>query len=346
MTVVRMDFLVRPGRLLAVAALTLLTVVPTACSPADAPVGRSASPSAAAESPSPQPMPSYAMGRRVPRPTPDKVMLGAYLDLNGLSQARSIALRRQQLGRDLRIMHWFYKWNDPLPSKFSNLPRDAVVLLSWDGTRYDRVLNGSQDRQIRASARNLAKYGKPIFLRWAWEMNGDWYDWGGARNGRDPAAFVRAWRHIHDIFVKAGATNVGWVWGPNWQSGPREAWNDLRNYYPGDEYVDWVGVSGYTDATRLTPEVLYTGIYQEYADRKPIMIAETGVRKKGGQQSADWIDLLRQWLDSHRAVGAVVWFDTNTHARGTDRFTDFRIDRDPAMLAAYQRLAGDPRFAG
>lgn len=331
------------GRLLAAAALSALTALSAACTVADRPPAATHAPST---SPSPRPMPSYAVRPRAPRPTTDQVMLGAYLDLHGLDQASSLALRRRQLGRDLRIIHWFYDWDDLLPARYADVPKDAIVLLSWDGVRYDRVLNGSQDRHLRASAKNLARYGRPIFLRWAWEMNGDWYDWGGPRNGRDPQAFVRAWRHVHDIFVQAGATNVGWVWGPNWQSRPGEPWNDLRHYYPGDEYVDWVGVSGYTDATRLTPDVLYEDIYQEYADRKPIMIAETGVRRKGGEQSADWIDLLRQWLDHHRGVGAVVWFDTNTHARGTDRFTDFRIDRHPAMLAAYQRLAADPRFAG
>lgn len=326
----------------ATAVLGLLAVLVAGCS---TPTERTPAPTEPA-TPSPQPMPSYVMNPRVPQPTPDKVMLGSYLDLHGMTHSRAMALRRQQLGRYPRIVHWFYAWDDTLPATFANVPAGAIVMISWDGVRYEQVLNGSQDKRLKDSARNLAKYGKPIFLRWAWEMNGDWYDWGGPRNGNDPAAFVKAWRYVHDIFVKAGATNVGWVWGPNWQSAPREPWNDLRNYYPGDEYVDWVGVSGYTDAARLTPEVLYTDIYEEYAARKPIMIAETGIRKKGGAQSADWIDLLRQWLDYHRGVAAVVWFDTDTHARGTSRFTDFRIDRDPLILAAFQRLASDPRFAG
>jgi hypothetical protein len=292
--------------------------------------------------PSPEPMPSYAMNPGVPRPTQDKVMLGAYLDLNGLNQAASLALRRQQLGRDLRIIHWYYDWSHGLPASFPGLSPNTIIMLSWHGARYDQILNGSQDKVIVKSARNLARYRKPIFLRWAWEMNGDWYAWGGHRNADKPEAFVQAWRHIHDIFVKQGATNVGWVWSPNFESHPAEPWNDMDHYYPGDGYVDWVGVSGYTDAATRTPDVLFGDFYRRYASRKPIMIAETGVRRKGGRQSADWIDLFTQWLGNHRAVGAVVWFDTDTHKRGTDAFTDFRIDRDPAMLDAYRRLASDP----
>ncbi|MEV4757070.1 glycosyl hydrolase [Micromonospora sp. NPDC049559] len=341
----RRDWTVGPGRLLAVTGLALLALLPGACS-TDRPESAPTTAPTPTATPGPEPMPSYSMNPRAPRPTQDKVMLGAYLDLHGLSQAQSVALRRKQLGRDPRILHWFYKWDDVLPAAYPGVPKGSVVMLSWDGTRYDRILNGSQDKLITASAKNLAKYQKPIFLRWAWEMNGDWSIWGGAQNGRNPQGFVQAWRHIHDIFVKQGATNVGWVWGPNYASIPGDSWNAMANYYPGDEYVDWVGVSGYTDAVRYTPDALYGAVYQQFAHRKPIMLAETGVRNKGGDLSADWIDLLRQWIDDHRGVAAMVWFDTDTHNRGEKQYINYRVDRDPAMLAAYQRLASDPHFGG
>ena len=236
-------WLTRAARVLAAAGLALVVALPTGCSSghrgASAPTASAPAPSATAP-PTPEPMPTYVMGPRVPKPTQDKLMLGAYLDLDGLDQAASLALRQRQLGRDLRIIHWFYDWPHGLPAAFPGVSRNTIVMLSWDGTRYDQILNGSQDKLIVKSARNLARYGKPIFLRWAWEMNGDWYAWGGPRNGGKPADFVRAWRHVHDIFVKEGASNVGWVWAPNFQSHPTEPWNDLRNYYPGDAYVDWV----------------------------------------------------------------------------------------------------------
>ena len=63
-------------------------------------------------------------------------------------------------------------------------------------------------------ARALAAFGGPVRLRFAQEMNGDWYPWGAGTNGNTPAEFVRAWRHVHDIFTAAGATNVQWVWSP------------------------------------------------------------------------------------------------------------------------------------
>jgi Glycosyl hydrolase family 26 len=277
-----------------------------------------------------------------PLPVPGKVMLGAYLDLAGMDEAQSLSLRRQQLGRDLRILHKYYQWTDPLPDSTAGVPDGAILLISWDGTAYAPVNNGSQDGLIAAAADALARYRRPVFLRWAWEMNGDWFDWGGPKNGNNPAGYIAAWRHLHDIFVAHGATNVAWVWGPNAGSVPAASWNDMARYYPGDQYVDWVGVSGYLMG-RETPDSLFDGIVRNYGSRKPVMLAETGAVEKGGSVKADWIDQLARWVVGHPSVAAVVWFDTDND-KGTGK--NWRIDSTPAALAAYQRLAADPHFAG
>jgi hypothetical protein len=279
---------------------------------------------------------------RAPQPVPGKVMLGSYLDIAGMDQKQSTALRREQLGRDPRIVHRYYAWMDPLPRTMPGLPADAILLVSWDGAPYSTINNGSQDALIAAAADALAAYGHPVFLRWAWEMNGNWYTWGGAKNGNDPGGFVAAWRRIHDIFTARRATNVAWVWGPNCYSVPDQSWNDMTRYYPGDAYVDWVAVSGYF-ASRETPDYLFGPVVRNYAGRKPIMIAETGALEKGGTVKADWIDQLAAYVVARPAIGALVWFDTdNDHGNGKN----WRIDSTPSSLAAYRKLAHDPRFAG
>jgi hypothetical protein len=116
----------------------------------------------------------------------------------------------------------------------------------------------------------------------------------------------------------------------------------MGNYYPGDEYVDWVAISGYGDS-KLTPEGVYREFYQRYAGRKPIMIAETGVLDRGGTTKPDWIDELVVWVKAHPAVDAVIWYDTD-HSPGTPE--NFRLDSTPGSLAAFSRLARDPYFAG
>ena len=271
-----------------------------------------------------------------------RAMLGAYLDLTGMSPQQALALRRGQLGRDERIVHLFYGWADPLPQSISYLRAGAIPMISWRGTAYADILDGSSDALVARAARNLRRLGRPTLLRWAWEMNGDWYPWGGAKNGDDTGAFVASWRRVHGIFSDQGAGNVSWVWSVNWNDSPDKSWNRYANYYPGDAYVDWVGVSGY-NLHREKPGTLFDGLYAAYAPRKPIIITEVGSVDRGGRTKADWITLFQQWVRQHPAVGAVAWFDTDTHPGYHERW---RIDTDPRSLAAYRAMARDPRFSG
>ncbi|GAA5181277.1 hypothetical protein GCM10023322_15530 [Rugosimonospora acidiphila] len=292
--------------------------------------------------PSASPSAQAPDGSTKPEPVPGKVMLGEYLDLKGKTTQQSLALRQQQLGRQQRIIHEYYSWQQPMPTSLAGLPEGSILMISWDGTKYAPILNGSQDALIASAADALAALKAPVFLRWAWEMNGNWYDWGGAENGKNPGNFIKAWRHIHDIFVAHHATNVAWVWGPNAGSAPAASWNDMSNYYPGDNYVDWVAVSGYFTG-RETPASLFSGITSRYGARKPVMIAETGALERGGTVKADWIRALESWIKANPPVGALVWFDTdNDHDNGKN----WRIDSSTSSLSAYRSLADDPHFSG
>jgi hypothetical protein len=273
---------------------------------------------------------------------PGKTMYGAYVDLTGMSEAESLRLRREQLGRDPRILHVFYAWTDTLPRDIPWLPDKAYPLVSWRATHYADILDGSHDDLIARNARRLRRLGRPVLLRWGWEMNGDWYPWGAANNGRDASGYVRCWRRLHDIFADEGAGNVSWVWSPNWNDSPAEDWNAMQEYYPGDDYVDWVGVSGY-NLRRELPAKLFEPIYARFAARKPLMITEVGAVDRGGSTKADWIGLFAEWVGRHLAVGAVAWFDTDTHPGYEEKW---RVDTDAAALAAYKAMVNAPHFAG
>jgi beta-mannanase len=215
-------------------------------------------------------------------------------------------------------------------------------MLSWNGTRYSEITGGSADRRIAAAARKLKALGRPVLLRWGWEMNGDWFDWGGAHNGRNPAGYVTAWRRLHRIFGEQGADNVAWVWSPNWNSGPDVAWNAFQRYYPGDAYVDWVGVSGYNFYSE-SPRTLFTPVVDAYGGRKPIIFSETAAIEHGGASKADWIGKLSAYVKVTPAIGGVVWFDTDTHDGGKQ---NFRMDSTAASLAAYRGMVRGARFGG
>lgn len=332
----------RPGRrrLRAMfAALAAGIVVLSGCGTGGTGGGSADPPHRAAHSPSTDPArqsPSAA-----PSPSgPQRVMFGAYLDLSGHTHAQAEALRRKQLGHPYRIDQQFFAWKDSLlVGSPAPLP-GQLLMVSWRGTYYRQILDGSQDTWIAEQADRLRQYGKTVLLRWGWEMNGDWFVWGGASNGNDPSGFVAAWRHIHAIFAQHGATNVRWVWGPNRNSNPDTRWNDVRHYYPGDRYVDWIAVSGYSYGTK-SPDQLFDQVYGLGTD-KPFMLAETGVRADA-TFAAHWVGQLRQWVLRHPRTRAVIWFDTDT---SQSTAANWRIDATPQLLAAVKAMAADPRFQG
>ncbi|MFC7535671.1 glycoside hydrolase family 26 protein [Actinoplanes sp. GCM10030250] len=310
---------------------------PTVSAPAPS---ASASPTPSA-TPSPFARAGGKLGGTVPF-LPGKALFGAYLGFDGLSYKEALELRNEQLGRKHRIVHLFYGWGDQLPTSIPYLPKGAYPLVSWRGIKYKDILNGKSDETIARAARHLRDLGRPLMLRWGWEMNGGWYDWGGAKNGKDPAGYISCYRRLHRIFGEEGADNVAWVWSPNWNHNPREAWNRTENYYPGDEFVDWVGVSGY-NLHQESPATLFDTIYQQFSPRKPIIITETGAMEKGGTTKADWITEFARYVGERPAIGAVTWFDTDTHFSYPEKW---RVDTDPKSLAAYRTMAASARFSG
>jgi glycosyl hydrolase family 26 len=274
--------------------------------------------------------------------TPGKIMLGAYVAIHGQTTRSALALRRRQLGRYERIQHRYYAWPEQLPTAMPDLSPGAIPMISWRGTSLTTVTTGAADRLIAAAARRLATHGRPTLLRWAWDMNRDFYSWGGATNGRTAARYVAAWRRMHRVFAGEGATNVSWVWSPNWNSQPDEPWNALENYYPGDDVVDWAGVSGLNDGTSL-PGDMFDAFSERYAARKPIMLAEVATVAGPALSAASWVGRLAGWATSHPALGAVVWFDTDVHSGAP---VNWRVDAAADTLAAYRAMAVAPAFGG
>ena len=97
------------------------------------------------------------------------------------------------------------------------------------------VAKGLYDKYIIQWAEDARETNQQIYLRMGHEMNDPYrYPWGPQNN--TPKEFVNAWIHVHRIFEKVGATNVIWVWGPH------PAYGYFDAFYPGNEYVDYVGI--------------------------------------------------------------------------------------------------------
>jgi beta-mannanase len=180
------------------------------------------------------------------------------------------------------------------------------------------VISGRYDGFIRDWARSARRWGQRFFLRFDWEMNGDWFPWAEGANGNRPGEYVRAWRHVHDIFTEVGATNPVWVWCPNVDF--EDNLQDLRSLYPGDDYVEWTCLDGYNSGTNPAKrdrwrsfDQLYRRTYDEVVDRiaatKPMVLGEIASTEQGGSK-AGWIaDLLDALPSEYPKVHGLVWFD-------------------------------------
>ncbi len=303
------------------------------------------------------PTTTTTMGSVSSRPTGKLVpatgtLFGGFVSPPGPAWTQTgVTARETLLGRKLDIDHRYYGWTTAFPtlSDAWDVQNGRIPMITWQpsGTTLDAINAGSSDDMIRSRAQGVAAFGQPIFLRWGHEMNANWYPWDGYHNNTPgmtdgPAKYVAAWRHIHDLFVAAGATNAVWVWCPNRASYPTAAWNAYQNYYPGDSYVDWVCIDGYnrvqTDWQTFTS--IFTPIYATYATRKPIMVGETSsVEGLTAGQKATWITGAA-WAvkKGFPAIAAFMWFDSQAGGN------DWRIDSSTTSLAAFQALALDPHF--
>ena len=258
------------------------------------------------------------------------------------------------LGRKLAILHNFFGWSDNWVTRVpGDLADGRIPLITWEtwiagvGVPLDDIINGVHDTMITTRAQAARAVGQKFFLRWGHEMNGNWYPWDGFDNGANAAAttkYIATYKHIHDIFTSVGATNVLWIFCPNVDSVPGDAWNQWANYYPGDVYVDWVGFDGYNWGTSTA-----TGTWQSFstiagriysslaAKGKPMMIPETASSELGGDKAA-WIAAIVPALKgSFPGIKALVWFDMNKE-------TDWRFDSSATATAASKTMANNPYF--
>jgi hypothetical protein len=202
-----------------------------------------------------------------------------------------------------------------------------------------RIIAGDFDRYIRSWARGLAAYGKPVRLRFAQEMNGNWYPWDERANGNHFGQFIEMWRHVHQIFTLAGARNVTWVWSP--------VNGDAAHYFPGLTFVNAIGVTCLNGGTSALSRHWrsFAGIcakpisqLHHIAPQLPIEISETGSGSRGGDKAA-WITHMFAFLKQHPVVRAMIWFDMRKE-------TDWSIQTSPASERAFARGLADARAGG
>jgi hypothetical protein len=255
---------------------------------------------------------------------------------------QAVAGFERRIGRKLAIDHHFYRWSKPYPTWRERADLDAgrIPLISWNGTDTTRIAAGAEDDLIRDRAAAVRDLGRPVLLRWFWEMDGH----DAAVSVRSPASFVAAWRRIHKLFAATGATNVAWIWCPNataFTSGKAPA------YYPGNAYVDWICADGYNWAPRRPGDSwqpfadIFADFYAWAAPKgKPLMVAEFGAQERAPGEKARWIaDARRAVKQRFPRIAALVYFNEDREGY------DWRVETSPSAEAAFRDLARDPYFS-
>jgi hypothetical protein len=266
-----------------------------------------------------------------------------------LSEARSLARRT---GADLDEVTFYVAWSRsgdfPAADASRVVAAGAVPELTWepwdpaDGVdqpayTLDRIAAGRHDAYLERWARQIRAWGKPLVIRFAHEMNGDWYPWAEGVNTNGPGDPAAAWRHVVGVFRRAGVTNVTWSWSANV---PYPGSTPLDSLYPGDSWVDRVGLDGYNWGTtqpwsswQSFGELFGPGVAElRSVASRPVHVDETAAPEGSGGDKAAWIAGMWKWLDDHPEVRGVTWFSLHKEV-------DWRVDSSSEALAAWGRGA-------
>jgi hypothetical protein len=282
--------------------------------------------------------------------------LGLGVDVtSGFYELAPIAAFESLVGHHVNIVQAFVGWGYTSNPAFAEFPtyriegivkRGSTPEISWgptiNGEGLDQpemnlasIYEGRHDAYIRRFAQAAKAIGSPLLLRFAPEMNGAWMSYSEQNSGNKPGDFVKAWRHVHEIFEQVGASNVKWIWSPNNTVAGAAS---LASLYPGNAYVNWVGIDGYSypKVGCASPDTVFDPAVQniESFSNRPMMLAEVSVASQCANKPV-WITALFSWLHTHTRVRSITWWNRETSEDG------WSVNSSPQATEAFrQGLAG------
>ena len=309
-------------------------------------------------------------------PTPGKLYHGLYWGGIGTDThdptehdvtAADVARYEQAVGKKTAWIYFSDNWFESrkFPAKMcrwihslGKIPYTRLMLRSGVDENHaekkfslDKIVAGQFDDDLRMWARDAKKFGAPILIEWGTEPNGDWFPWNGKWNGGrelGPQKYVATYRHLVNLMRAEGANNLQWVWHVNWDDQPATKWNALENYFPGEDYCEWLAISAYgplTPRTRDGAESFELKIDQVYprltslAPGKPVIVAEFGCDLHNPRVDVrDWARGALENLLSNRwpwIIGFCWWNEgwQNDNAKKHD--TDMIIMHDPDLVRVF-----------
>jgi len=254
-----------------------------------------------------------------------------------------------------------------------------------------RAARGEYDAYVEAWANRLKAFvsgpdgalgtadDRRVYIRLAHEMNGNWYPWSAPVGGTS-ASYVTMWQRVRTLFSTKGfsASTVQWIWTVN-----HEDVGSVRaeDYYPGDAYVDWIGIDGYNwgssqswSSWRAPNQVFGTMIGRlRGITAKPLAITETAAStampgKVDVNAKSSWISQLFEYATNAAGARMIVWFNEDketdwavfggkngeeTYRSGRTTYKAYRsyravVQSDSLIPSSPKdvRLISDTRFAG
>jgi len=284
----------------------------------------------------------------------NRILIGA--DVAKEQQSSGYAatfVAERQTGRKFDLINRNHEFSAGLKSDFffdrKHIEDGRTLLMSWRATdnpnstngtrdpqRARKIVNGEFDEQIEAMATAMRDLEAPILMMFAWEMD---QDAGQPQLIGTPQEFIAAWRYVHRIFEQRGATNVEWVFAPRARSFAK---GEGQTFYPGSEYVDWIGGFAVPINTYEDPVTIYRSWYEWGINTGKPQLLWVGLREK--PDDAAWkpgfIDQIRSLATSNwTGLKAIVYY-SNLSPLGFD----YTIDTTNRSLQAFRRLACDPIY--
>ena len=256
------------------------------------------------------------------------------------------------LGRRFDLVYRFHDINDTIPDTADKraVAHGRALHVSIESTDFSSpsatagtwaaVAAGTYDDDLHKQAEGIAALKSPVFVTFDHETDQP------AREALGSAQeFIAAWRHVHDVYTKAGATNAVWVWVI---LGWAPSFDRAATLWPGNAYVDWISWDVYNQSGCRGGQVdpsLYTSFSNDVRlvydwvhgvgptigmdPNKPMMISEAGsvLYRDDPEKTAQWYAEIPSVLEDYPQVKAVSLWDHTGHV-----ICDYRIGLDPKVL--------------
>jgi beta-mannanase len=291
-------------------------------------------------------------------------------------------------GKDSSIIQFYDAVDENAFSSWAPIIWDnyhAIPMMSMNtgDTPLADIAAGSNDGQLHGYAVALKKWitetdvlgqpapagGRRFFIRLNWEANASWYSWSPMNKATDCESMLRleqdyanAWRRVHDVVMdpEVGLTSdqVSWIFSvnsadvvlPSVEGCANGASAITERIFPGDDYVDWVGIDAYSYCSVQTPAQIMDAMVtrlRSISDR-PLSTNEVGTTTTQLIGSCATIDDKARWITSYlnymqaQDMKMSVWFNTNSYLNGNPQDWAVFSQQGPQDIAG----RGDCTYTG